>query len=160
MRLLDIGAAGALQVRFFAFAPGPGALFRLLPRTRALAVAFPHLTRAEHLVLPSLVCCRPVLQLSLVCLFGENGAFLVLVRATFTLRTLHSSTKSYIYLACTLFYLATVLLSVRCHVWWRRHCSTQRVFTPKTLPCTAVPAPAAAPSRSAGRPVVASRPVQ
>ena len=55
----------------------------------------------------------------------------MLVRATFTLRTLHSSTKSYIYLACTLFYLATVLLGVHCHVWWRRHCSTQHVFTPK-----------------------------
>ena len=116
MRLLDIGAAGAFQVRFFAFAPGPGALSRLLSRIRALAVASPHLIRAGHLVLPSRLCYRPVLQLSLVCLFGENGAFLVLVRATFTRRTLHSSTKSYIYLACILFYLATVLLGVRCHV--------------------------------------------
>ena len=149
MRLLDIGAAGALQVRFFAFAPGPGALSRLLSRIRALAVASPHLIRAGRLVLPSWVCCRPVLQLSLVCLFGENGAFLVLVRATFTLRTLHSTTKSCIYLACAPFYIATVLLVMRCHVWWRRHCSTHRVFTPKTLPCTAAPAPAAVAQRRA-----------
>jgi hypothetical protein len=158
VRLLDIGVAGALQVRFFALAPGPGALSRLLLRTRALDLASPHLIRAGYRVLPSRVCCRPVWQLGLVRLFGKNGAFLVFMRATFTLRTLHGNAKSCIYLACALFYCATVLLGVRCHVWWRRHCSTQRVFTPETLPCTAAPAPAAAPSRSAGRPVVASRP--
>ena len=99
-----------------AFAPGHGALSRLFPRTSALDFAFPYLIRAGRRVLLCRVCCRLVWQLGLVRLFGENGAFFVLARATFTLRTLHSSTKSYIYLACTLFYLATVLLGVRCHV--------------------------------------------
>ena len=61
---------GAFQVRLFAIAPGPGVLFRLLPRTRALAMAFPHLIRAWRLVLPSRVCCRQVWQLGLVCRFG------------------------------------------------------------------------------------------
>ena len=153
-----MGAADALQVRLFAIAPGPGVLFRLLPRTRALAMAFPHLIRAWRLILPSRVCCRQVWQLGLVCRFGENSAFFVLARATFDLRTLCGTTESCIYFAYTLYYHATLFLIVFCLVWRCKHCSRRRVFTPKTLPCTAARAPAAAPSCSAERPVGASQP--
>ena len=91
VRLLDIDTAGAFQVRLLAFTPGHGALSRLVPRTRALALAFPYLIQAGRSILSSLVCCRPVWQLDLACLFGRNGAFFVLPHATFTLRTLHSA---------------------------------------------------------------------
>ena len=143
---------------FLAYTTGIGALPRLLPRPRALVLAFLFSKQAVMPYLPSRVCCRPVWQLDPVRFFGENGAFFVLARATFDLRTLCGTTESCVYFACTFNYHATLFLIVFCLVWRCKHCSRRRVFTPKTLPCTAARAPAAAPSCSAERPVGASRP--
>ena len=143
---------------FRASAPGTGALPRLFPRPRTLALAFLYSSRAGKPCLLYRVCCRPVWQLDFVRFFGEKGAFIVLAGATFELCTLRCTTKSCIYLACTLIYHAVELITMCRFIWRCRHCSRRRVFTPETLPFNAARAPAAAPSCGAERPVGASRP--
>ena len=74
--------------------PGPGALPRLLPRTKALALDSLFLIQAGRPALPSRMCCRQGWQLDVVCRFGEYGAFFVLPHATFTPHTVHIASQS------------------------------------------------------------------
>ena len=70
-RLASVAARNWCRWRVSACELGPGSLPRQLPNSKALALAVPTLSQAEHIVLMPRVYCMPVWQLDLVCIFDS-----------------------------------------------------------------------------------------